>query len=289
MIDVLRDPARRWRLAAGLFMIAAGAALIVVDDRAAASLDVDVVAASSTTDSASSKRVRASCPAGSALLSAGWTLAGSAGRAVVTSLVPQVAGVEATATEVAGGHPRPWSLAVRAVCGGVPAAAVTVVATDSSSSAGTARCPAGATASGGGFATNGADRDATVAELRPGRGEVGARLRSEPLGRWRVYAICLEAPARIVVVSSTDQTRPSATSVEVALCPDGWTAVGAGAAVDGADDSVVLSSLAVGGRPGAEYALATGHTVDLRSAGHAARRTTTAAWDLTTDVLCTSA
>ena len=164
-----------------------------------------------------------------------------------------------TATEQPGGPATPWKLSVRAVCADVAADAVGVVAVRATSTTATAACPAGRTASGAGFAVSPGHHVPPLTELRSRRDAVTVRLGAAPAGSWRAYAICVDEPAAILVVSSSDQTRPSATTVEVAMCPQGWTAVGAGAALDGTGAAVGLTAVGVGGRLDVEYASVTGH------------------------------
>jgi hypothetical protein len=223
---------------------------------------IQLIAATSATDSTAAKSATATCPAGTVVYGGGGHLFNvpdgdqvrlSGLRPLVTLL--GMTGFRASATEDDSGYNKAWSVTAYAICGPALAGWQVVWATSASASnqwgSATAHCPAGKKALSAGAEVSNGGRDVVLQLIVPDVSlgwVVGAAYEDETgyAGNWQVtaYAVCANPPFGLQRVQGTPISQ--GVPVAAASCPAGFELTGLGGYAAGGAPSfgqVYLSSL----------------------------------------------
>jgi hypothetical protein len=209
---------------------------------------LQIVSATSATNSISPKRALATCPAGKVVVGTGAELTGGLGDVVIDDLVPMATTVRAVAYEN-GNSPRNWNVRAYAICANPLPGLQIVTATslfNSNNKSVTATCPAGKNTIGTGAELTGARGDVVIDFLRPTATTViagGTEIGNSPRN-WnvRAYAICANPLPGLEIVTKGSAIN-SDNKFATAICPAGKVVTGAGAEIGGAVNGVVIDDL----------------------------------------------
>lgn len=233
---------------AGLALLAAGAANVLIGTPAEAVPGLSFQTAHSVSDGTDTKSVSVPCPAGTKPLGGGFFVSGgSGGRISVTRLqaLSPSNTFAVTATEADIGTPGSWQLYGYAMCAPAPAGLTYVsfsTASDSSSSKfATATCPAGKKVVGTGARLIGDAGQVMIDDVQPSASLTSVNVSAYEdatgyAGNWSLwaYATCAN-PLANQTLQSADTLPANSTDDAVGVaCPGGTKAHGLGGSMTGA-------------------------------------------------------
>jgi hypothetical protein len=228
-------------LVAGLAATAALVAMPLTASPAAAAVPgLQTVEQETVVDQAASKLAKATCPAGTVLLSGTAQINGPSAAYLLQQVVPLGDNaVQVVASRRLGGSTGAWSLAARATCSRPLPGLVTVQSRSEVDSAGTkfaqAPCPAGKQALGAGALISGAPTGTVgIAETAPlGEASIAAAAEvreNSTTSRWSVttFTRCADPLPGLKTVFTAAPRQSGRNSQVVAQCPAGTKVLGGG-------------------------------------------------------------
>lgn len=257
---------------AGLALLAAGAANVLVGTPAEAVPGLGFRSAASVLDGTDTKSVSVTCAAGTKPLGGGFFVSGgSGGRISVTRLqaLSPSDTFAVTATEADTGTPGAWQLHGYAICAPAPAGLTYVsfsTASDSSAAkTATATCPAGKKVVGTGARLIGDAGQVLIDDIQPSAGLTSVTTTAYEdgtgyAGNWTLYAYATCAnPLANQSLQSADTLPADSTDDAVGVaCPAGTEVHGIGGLINGATGRVMYGGL----YPSADLSTAVAVTIE---------------------------
>ena len=241
----------RGLLGVAVLAVAASGPLLAAPAHAAVP-GLEVVTAHSVTNSASTKTVTATCPAGTKVTGTAGYVTNGAGEVRVTKQVPSTSSVTVAAAEDDTGKAGSWGLTAIAYCAKPLPGLRIVPATSTGGSATTrtvtAACPAGDRLVGTGYEVGSGQGQVGVDVLFPS--QFSAKVSavedgSGYTGNWTLtsYAVCADPlPGYNIATQSTAPVSSPAASA-AAKCLPGTKVIGTGARVTGGEGQVLIESI----------------------------------------------
>ena len=246
-----RRPVRAVRLSTVAAVTATMVAAVLIALEAPASAAVpglQIVSASSATDSNTLKSATAHCPAGKRVIGTAFHLLGAQGDIVLDDLIPAATSVTMQAGEDQDGTPAVWRVTAVAVCAN-PLPGLEIITT--SSEFGPARdrnvqapCPAGKRVIGSGARLTQGFGHISISNLIVSHNSVFAFATDDQdgfSGSWSVatYAICAFPLPGQEIVSATTPFDSDGQKLVTATCPSGKRALGTGWSLGGGGQVVI--------------------------------------------------
>jgi hypothetical protein len=243
----------RRRVLRRLTSVVAGLVILVCALPAGASAvvtDAVYVETLSPADSASTKSVTSSCPAGKQVLGGGGDLISGSGQVIFDDLTPaaDLKSVTVKGAEDETGFPVSWTVQALAICATPPPGLQRVSATsplNSSNKSVTATCPAGKRVVGTGADINAGNGQVAIDDMTPNAGLTAVTVQAledqnGQAGPWNViaYAICANPIAGLERVSATSALNSNLSKHVEASCPGGKGAVGTGSDINAGSGQV---------------------------------------------------
>lgn len=242
---------------AGLALLAAGAATVLVGTPAQAVPGLTFQSAASVSDGTDTKSVSVACPAGTKPLGGGFFVSGgSGGRISVTRLqaLSPSNTFAVTATEADTGSPGAWKLHGYAMCApalaGISYVSFSSPSNSTASRFATATCPAGKKVVGTGARLLGDAGQVLLDDVQPSAGLTSVTASAYEdgtgyAGNWSLYAYATCANPLANQTLQTADTMP-ANSLDDAVgvaCPGGTKAHGLGGSINGATGRALFGGL----------------------------------------------
>ena len=231
---------RSTSVVAGLVVLACGlpaAASAVVTD-------LQGVTALSPLDSASTKSITVTCPAGKQVLGAGGDVLNGDGQVIFDDLTPtaDLKSVTVKGAEDETGYAPIWTARAAAICATPPPGLQRVAATsplNSSNKSVTATCPAGKRVLGTGADINAGNGQVGIDDMTPNAGLTAVTVQAledqnGQAGPWNVvaYAICANAISGLERASANSALNSNPEKTVEVFCPAGKNTVGTGSDIN---------------------------------------------------------
>jgi hypothetical protein len=252
--------ARRWDLRRSTSVVAGAVVLICALPTGASAVVTDAVRVEtlSATDSASTKSVTSSCPAGKQVLGGGGDVISGSGQVIFDDLTPaaDLKSVTVKGAEDETGFAAGWTVRALAICATPPPGLQRVSATsplNSSNKSVTATCPAGKRVVGTGADINAGNGQVAIDDMTPNAGLTAVTVQAledqnGQAGPWNVtaYAICANPIAGLERVTASSALDSNTSKNIMASCPGGKGTVGTGSDINAGTGQVQQTQVFAG-------------------------------------------